>query len=414
MDKSLRWLLPDGVDELLPSQARKLELARRSVLDLFNGAGFQMIQPPLIEFTDSLLIGLGNDVAAQSLQMTDQLSGRAMALRADVSSQAARIDAHSMNAAGINRLCYVEPVVHAQPASIGASRCPLMAGAEIFGSSEIEADIEVILLMLSTLRNIESSFQQAANVKGLELTLDIGHVGISQIIDDRLQQSGISGSEITQITDALQRKSRPDLEMLTKDIQDSALASLLLELPVLCGGAEVLERAVELLGDLDPAIRHAVSAIHRVIKVVERCFPEVAIYCDVAEHRGYAYHTGLVFAVYSSSSADPLANGGRYDGVGTVFGSDRPATGFNTDLKALRRLFDAEAPNLSHDSAANRDRSIAVDTSEFSSSDSLESLWTLVTSLRSRGEVVILVAPNEIGDYKRRLKFQAGDWKVEE
>lgn len=414
MDKSLRWLLPDGVDELLPSQARKLELARRSVLDLFNSAGFDMIQPPLIEFTDSLLIGLGNDVAAQSMQLTDQLSGRAMALRADVSSQAARIDAHSMKASGTNRLCYVEPVVHAQPASIGASRCPLMAGAEIFGGLAIESDIEIILLMLSTLQNVQTSFRGNTDVEPLALTLDVGHVGISKIIDERLEQSGLSAADMAQITDALQRKSRPDLELLIDGLKDPDLASLLLELPALCGGPEVLAQADKLLGGLDPAIADAIASISRVIDVVVRCFPEVSIYCDVAEHRGYAYHTGLVFAVYSAESADPLANGGRYDGVGAVFGSNRPATGFNTDLKALRRLLDPGWDQSVEQHPENINRHIAVDAGELCPVESLTALWTRVTALRSQGEVVKFVAPGETGRYSRRLVFESGDWKVEE
>lgn len=426
MNESKRWLLPDGVDELLPAQAERLEVARRAVLDLFTSSAFQPIQPPLIEFTDSLLIGLGDDVAAQSMRLTDPLSGRPMALRADVSSQAARIDGHSMHAEGVNRLCYIEPVVHVSPRSQWASRCPLMAGAEIFGGENIEYDIEVILLMVSVLREAEAAILGSGESEQLKLTLDLGHVGISRAIFKKLRQENCPEQAIDAIQDCLQRKSKPDLEELLRGLELApAMVELLAELPDLCGGTDVLQRAKVLNSEYDLLIDDAIDALESVVLTVARCFPDIDFYCDISEARGYDYHTGLVFAVYCGEFGTALANGGRYDGVGRAFGRDRPATGFNTDLKALRRLFESVRPSSQIPNVGAKGHSqtgpIAVPIAYLSSqttkalmTQDLEGLWIEINRLRQNREVVTFVETSEIKKYPRCLQSIDGSWRVVE
>ena len=404
MNISTRWLLPDGVDELLPSQARSLENVRREILDLFDLHGFSMIQPPLVEFTDSLLIGLGEDIANQSIRLTDQVSGKPMAIRADVSSQAARIDAHSMQFEGVNRLCYVEPIVFAKPKTTGASRCPLMAGAEVFGCESLQTDIDIILLMLNTLRLAEKSIArnggQGLN-EPLDLTLDLGHIGISRLLFALLEKSGIERWRAEQLFDALQRKSIPDLEHLLVGIDLSEeLKALVRRLPELSGGLDLLDEVhndLQLLGDEAVEI---IAQLKQVATIVQTCLPDIRIYCDFAESRGYSYHTGLVFAVYCDQAGHALAYGGRYDGVGKVFGRDRSATGFNTDLKALNLILGASSSG-----DENTDIVAAPHIQD-------QILWEAVSQLRSEGKRIVSVSEKEFSSYSHRLELVDGEWRV--
>ena len=406
MNNSTRWMLPDGVDELLPSQARSLETVRRKILDLFASHGFEKIQPPLIEFTDSLLIGLGEDVAKQSVHLTDQVSGKPMAIRADVSSQAARIDAHSMRVEGVNRLCYVEPVVFSEPKMAGSSRSPLMAGAEVFGCGDSSADIDVILLMLSTLKVAEHSISQRAQNNGsqsdnLELTLDLGHVGVGRLVIELLEKNAVDAKDILEIFDALQRKSIPDLTLLLEQTSlRQEIIDLLLRLPKLSGGIEVLDNVSKELVLLGDSIGQIVAKIKHVAATVSSCFPDVNIYCDLSESRGYSYHTGLVFAVYCDGAGEALANGGRYDGVGKVFGRDREATGFNTDLKVLNRVFGPVVVK------SNLPRVAAPPIED-------KELWEAMKKLRAAGTCVVSVAKGELKRYSQVLRLVDGKWQVE-
>lgn len=405
MNNSTRWMLPDGVDELLPSQARSLERVRREILDLFASHGFEKIQPPLIEFTDSLLIGLGEDVAKQSVHLTDRVSGKPMAIRADVSSQAARIDAHSMQVDGVNRLCYVEPVVFSEPKMAGSSRSPLMAGAELFGCEDSSADIDVILLMLSTLQVAERSISQRGQGNGsisdnLDLTLDLGHVGVGKLVIELLEKNAVGAKDIQQIFDALQRKSIPDLTLLLeRSSLPQEMIDLLLRLPKLSGGIEVLDSVSKELVLLGGSMDQIVAKIKYVARIVSCCFPAVNIYCDLSESRGYSYHTGLVFAVYSDRAGEALANGGRYDGVGKVFGRDREATGFNTDLKVLNRVFGPAEANSNFPKVA----APPIEDRE---------LWEAVRKLRAAGTCVVSVAQDELKNYSEVLRLVDGEWQV--
>jgi ATP phosphoribosyltransferase regulatory subunit len=373
-----RWLLPDGIEEVLPVEAAKVEQLRRSLLDLFQGWGYQLVIPPLVEFTESLLIGLGSDIDMLTFRVTDQLSGRNMGIRADITPQVARIDAHSLAQTEISRLCYAGSVLHTRPASLMASRSPIKLGAEVYGDSSLQADIEVISLMLETLKS--------AGVTGI--TLDLGHVGIYRRL---LASSGLEAAAAEVVIDALQRKSLPDLEQAVAAVSDPDVRQQLLELAGLHGDASVLERAAWAEAE--------VAALRRVAQSIAAHYPDVDVYFDLSELRGYHYHTGLVFAAYVPGYGQALANGGRYDDVGGVFGRARPATGFSADLKALLQVL----PRPAAPAAA-----IAAPT------DADEALWQEVAKLRAGGEVVIANLSGKIDSRcDRQLVRRDGVWKIE-
>jgi ATP phosphoribosyltransferase regulatory subunit len=403
MSNQDKWLLPDGVDELLPARAQLAELLRRSIIDLFNGWGYQLVMPPLIEFTDSLLIGLGDDIALQSFRLTDQISGKPMAVRADITAQTARIDAHSMKAKGTNRLCYAGSVLHARPKAAGASRCPILAGAELYGEAGSEADVEIISLMLQCLRTLEVEYgnTRSNGDKAIHrLTLDLGHVAIYQAVIEAVKRSDttISAESYAELFDAVQRKSSPDLELLVPAlIKDEALAAIILSLPLLCGGIEVLARAKKLLAPLGEAVGAALDQMQEIAKVVEQRFPDVGLYFDLSELRGYEYHTGLVFAAYADGIGSALANGGRYDDVGKVFGASRPATGFNTDIKVLLDYLQASV-----------EPATAIAAPQIND----PALWSAVCALREKGHAVVSVTQSELKNYSRQLIKTAQGWKL--
>lgn len=372
-----RWLLPDGIEEVLPAEAAKVETLRRALLDMYQSWGYQFVIPPLVEFTESLLIGLGTDIDLLTFRVMDQLSGRNMGIRADITPQVARIDAHSLAQEGISRLCYAGSVLHTRPASQLASRSPIMLGAELYGDSSLHADIEVISLMLETLK--------LAGVTGI--TLDLGHVGIYRRL---LATSGLEADAAEAVFDALQRKSLPDLKLAVEAVSDSSCRQRILDLVGLHGDATVLEHA-----DWAEA---EVAELKQVALSVAAHYPGVDLYYDLSELRGYHYHTGLVFAVYVSGHGQALANGGRYDDVGGVFGRARPATGFSTDLKALLQVLPAPA----------------VQATAIAAPDAADpALWQRVAQLRVEGEVVITSLSGEIDPRcDRHLVCTDGNWEV--
>ncbi len=375
-----RWLLPDGIEELLPGPAARVEALRRRLLDLQRGWGYQLVMPPLVEFTESLLIGLGADIDRLTFRLTDQLSGRSMGVRADITPQVARIDAHSLADEGVSRFCYAGSVLHTRATSLLGSRSPVKLGAELYGDASLAADIEVISLMLETLR--------AAGISGI--TLDLGHVGIARKLlaelDDALRDP---------VYEALQRKSVPDLEKLLDGVE-AGLAQRVIELAGLHGGHELLDRLPTGLGDVDAEL----AALREVAGVIGGRYPEVGLYFDLAELRGYRYHTGLVFAAYVAEQGRAVANGGRYDDVGEVFGRPRPATGFSTDVLALLELVaEDEDPGRAIAAPADGDAGLSA----------------AVARLRAAGEMVI----NDLSGYRdgrcdRQLVLRDGEWTVEE
>ena len=380
-----RWQLPDGIEEVLPARAATVERLRRRLLDAYRGWGYQLVIPPLMEYTESLLIGLGQDLDLLTFKLTDQLSGRTLGVRADITPQVARIDAHSLAQPGITRLCYAGSTLHTRPKSLLASRSPIQVGAELYGDASLAADIEVVSLMLATL--------EVAGIAA-EITLDLGHVGVYEAV---LASAGLSPEQEATVFDALQRKSVPDLKLALAEVEPHA-ADLIIALVDLHGDDRVLARARELLGEHAPAAMAAVDVLDQAAEEIRRQRPGLDIYFDLAELRGYHYHTGLVFAAYVRGHGQALANGGRYDNVGAVFGRARPATGFATDLKALLDLLPADGPGPGAISMPNRHD---------------PALMARVNELREAGEIVInslSAAPDPRCD--RQLVEVGGEWRV--
>lgn len=324
MNQEEQWLLPDGVEEVLPERARAIEQLRRRALDLYQSWGYELVFPPLIEFLESLLNGAGRDLERETFKITDQLSGRLMGVRADITPQVARIDAHSLRRAAPTRLCYCSTALRARPPQAGGTRVPYQLGVELFGHAGGDSDLEVILLMLETL---------SLPGNGEQLVLDLGHVGIFRAL---LSACGLDNGGQTRLEDIYLRKARTELEAFLADNQLPANAArALAALPFLNGDAALFPLAGELLADFPEALA-ALAELENLVVVLKA--RGVRVHLDLGELRGYHYHTGCVFAAYLPGDSEPLAKGGRYDHIGEVFGRARPATGFSADLKKLAAL----------------------------------------------------------------------------
>ena len=324
MSKVDSWLLPDGIDEVLPEQARLIEGSRRELLDLYNGWGYDLVIPPMVEFTESLLSGFGSDLDLMTFRLTDQLSGRMMGIRADITPQAARIDAHSLNRQGPSRLCYAGTVLQTKPRGPLESRTPISVGVELFGEAGISADIEVIELFLKTL-----------DVAGVDAVhLDLGHV---DIMSGLLVGSNLSTDQEAELFELLQRKASTELEVwINSNISDSKLADWLKSLPTLAGGTEVLAEAQQSLAGAPKQVIDALTQLEQIVDALTmQTGQQVTIYIDLGDIPGFGYHTGVVFAAYKQGYGKALGNGGRYDNIGEAFGRARTATGFAFDLKSL-------------------------------------------------------------------------------
>ena len=382
-----RWQLPDGIEEVLPAQAATVERLRRRLLDLFRSWGYELVIPPLVEFTDSLLVGLGEDLDLLTFKLTDQLSGRSMGVRADITPQVARIDAHSLAAEGVTRLCYAGSTLHTRPKSLMASRSPIQLGAELYGDDSPAADVEVIRLMLATLG--------AADLQS-DITLDLGHVGICEAV---LAVANLDDEREQDVFDCLQRKSVPDLTRALEGVAEET-AALIIALVDLHGDEAVLAEARELFEEGAPEALAAVDALQDVATDIRSQRPELSIYFDLAELRGYHYHTGIVFAAYVPGHGQALANGGRYNGVGEVFGRARPATGFATDLKALMELAPANGAAQGAISMPDTDD---------------PELLARAEQLRAAGEIVINTLGGAVdARCDRELVEADGEWQLKE
>ena len=380
-----RWLLPEGIEELLPERASQLEALRRRLLDQCGTWGYRYVIPPLVEFTDSLLIGLGADLDLVTCKFTDQMSGRMLGVRADITPQAARMDAHSLAENGVTRLCYAGSTLQSTPQSVIGGRAPIQLGAELFGCDAIEADSEIISLMLSTF---------ACAGVSRALTLDIGHIGI---YDALFSNANLDPEIESQMFDALQRKSTPDIERLSSSLPDD-VSQRLRQLASLHGSPEVLLEARTLFSN-EPVVLAALDDLDTVLAQAQQAFPDVGVYVDLTELRGFRYHTGLVFAVYLEGRGSAVAKGGRYDNIGAVFGRDRPATGFAIDLKAL---VDDMTP-VEH----SRPPIIAPP------SDAPD-LKVAIAGLRAKGRTVVVdLAPGLALPGAERLVLNNGEWIIE-
>ena len=312
---AVKWLLPEAVEDILPAQAMKIETLRRKILDLFFARQYELVMPPLLEYTDSLLTGTGHDLELRTFKVVDQLSGRMMGVRADITPQVARIDAHLLNRAGVTRLCYCGSVLHTRPAGPSATREPIQIGAELYGEAAVEADLEILQLLCRAL--------ELAGVR--EARVDIGHVAVFRSI---AQAAGIPPADEAALFEALQKKDVPALKELTRELQATTRDALLL-LPELYGGPEVLEVAEKKLPQL-PELTRALAQLRQLSAACR-----IPAGFDLAELRGYHYHSGVVFDAYCSGVSGAVARGGRYDEVGRAFGRARPATGFSIDLRSL-------------------------------------------------------------------------------
>lgn len=361
-----RWLLPDGVEELLPAQAAQVEALRRQLLDLYKRWGYELIIPPMLEYTESLLVGLGSDIDLLTFRVTDQLTGRMMGIRADITPQAARIDAHSLGREGPVRLCYAGSVLHSKPKQPLASRSPIQLGAELYGDNSPASDLEIICLMLEALR-----------VAGLEgITLDTGHVGIYRAV---VKAAALNAEQEASYFDILQRKAKTELKLFVASLPVSAsVAKQLLELNELHGGEDVLSRGRALFADIPEAVA-AIASLEELTSALALRIADIKFYFDLAELRGLHYHTGVVFSALVREHGQALALGGRYDDIGVLFGRARPATGFSVDLKALLELLSP----------------VAEPSAVFAPYDPDPKQWLFVQTLRDAGERVICGLPGQ-------------------
>jgi ATP phosphoribosyltransferase regulatory subunit len=388
--KSNRWLLPEGIEEALPDQARQLETLRRSLLDLFESWGYDLVMPPFIEYLESLLTGTGNDLDLQTFKLTDQLTGRMMGVRADMTPQVARIDAHHLKTTTPTRLCYNGTVLHTRPGGFAGSRSLLQVGAELFGHTGIESDVEVLHLMVETL--------QQAGVG--EIYLDLGHVGVYRGL---VAQAELDAEQEAILFDALQRKAKPEIADILNDWSlDKVVAEMLTALTDLNGSDSVLTEARTVLKQANQSVHDALNNLQQIASLLQQRLPDLKLHYDLAELRGYHYHTGAVFAAYVPGRGQAIAQGGRYDGIGQAFGMSRPATGFSTDLRTLAMLTQ-QIPGRKSGIVAPADGDASLQAS--------------IEKLRSAGERVIIELPGQQGDAKalgcdRRLVKNNKGWEV--
>jgi len=317
------WLLPEHIADVLPAQARRVEDLRRALLDRARAYGFELVMPPLLEHIESLLSGTGRELDLKTFKLVDQLSGRMLGLRADTTPQAARIDAHLLNREGVTRLCYCGPVLHTRPAGLSSTREPLQFGAEVFGHAGLEADLEAAELALDCL--------QSARVGPLVIDL-----ADARVLRGVLGGSSIDAIRLQDVVQALTEKDASALDLLTRNLPGDVRSGLLALLR-LYGGSEVIASARRELPQ-QPLVQQALDQLEWLAAHLRSAVPELKIGFDLSDMSGYAYYSGLRFAVYGAVSSDALARGGRYDEVGAVFGRNRPAVGFSLDLKALTEV----------------------------------------------------------------------------
>jgi|TARA_B110001469_G_scaffold77926_1_gene73779 ATP phosphoribosyltransferase regulatory subunit len=394
MSRVNRWLLPDGVKEVLPPEAARIEGLRRTVVDLYQAWGYDLVMPPLIEYIDSLLIGTGDDLDLATFKVIDQKTGRTMGIRADITPQVARIDAHSIDCDGVNRLCYSNTVLHTSAANALASRSPLQVGAELYGHAGIDSDLEVISLMLETLTSVGIKHP---------ITLDLGHVGIYRGL---IEAIGLADDDERELFNLLQSKAVADIDSLiaAMDLTDEA-KTILSQLPRLYGEISVLQQAEKIFGKVSAPVSAAIAYLRALAKAVNARFPQVTLYFDLAELRGYEYHTGVVFAALTPAFGQAIAKGGRYDDIGKVFGRARPATGFSADLKVLSEL--SEAPLVQADA-------IVMPVEADLTAEQRQSLWQMQSQLRQQGERLVaqLGGSPALQHFSRRLVWQDNAWKT--
>lgn len=381
--RASNWLLPEFISDILPAEARGLEELRRKLLDLYQHSGFELVAPPLVEFTESLFAGQRNDLPLKTAKLIDQLSGRTMGIRPDITPQVTRIDAHLLNRQGVTRLCYCGVVFHAKPNDLIGDRELVQIGAEIFGYAGGEADLQIIGLAYQTL--------EVAGINNA--TLDLNHPGIMRAL---VASHPALEAQADKLNAFAREKAITSLRAFLSQFADvpSDIKEALLVLPNLYGGGEVVEQARSCLPKL-PEIESALDELEMIVKR----FPSVSV--DLADISGYDYHTGISFALYAEGWHNALVRGGRYDKVAQAYGRDRPATGFSLNLRRLVQGLPASEP-----------------------AEAIKTIWSddqaqlaKIQQLREEGNIVVQLFPNteqitEEYVFTRELVLENDQWQL--
>lgn len=394
-----RWLLPEGIQEVLSPQALIIESRRRSLLELYQCWGYDLVEPPMIDFLDSLLTGTGHDLQIMTFTLTDQISGKLLGIRADMTPQIARIDAHHIKTDHPSRFCYIGQILKTRFEGFSQSRSPLQIGVELYGHSGVESDIEVILLMIKTLKTV-----------GLDdFHIDLGHVGIFRSLT---RQAGLNKSEAEALFDILQRKAVTELSELLAalDISDKQRQQFL-ALVDLNGDISTIERARSVLFDEEcenSELKLELDNLQSIAECLLSRMPELKLYFDLSELRGFNYHTGVVFAAYIPGHGQEVAKGGRYDGIGETFGRSRAATGFSTDLTRLVAISKNNQEVIHGE---------AIFAPVVDDAQQAQQLTTAIMALREQGKRVIRDLPKsnstaELLHCTHTLNNESGEWKI--
>ncbi len=378
------WLLPEFIEDIMPTEAFRIESLRRQLLDLFHVHGYQYVIPPTLEYVESLMTGTGSSLDTATFKVVDQLTGRMMGIRADTTPQAARIDAHMLNHKGVSRLCYAGTVLRTKPSGLARTREPLQVGAELFGHAGVESDVEIQRLMIQALQSIGIS----------QLHVDFSHVGVFESL---IEAGNVNQSLENELHAALLSKDKTSVARLADGL-DATIKQALIDLTDLNGDSSVLARAKNIL----PALPNISTALDDLLAVAEQLKDlDLVIGFDLSELRGYEYHSGIVFAAYAQNYAGPLALGGRYDEVGVAFGRARPATGFSLDLRGVVTALNAKELT----------KGILAPVGD----ETL--LKAKIEDLRNKGHIVVQALPNghtscvEL-NCDKELKYKNGEWQV--
>lgn len=385
-----RWLLPDGIEEILPPEAARIEALRRLLLDEYRAWGYDLVIPPSAEYLESLLTGVGHDLDLLTYKITDQTSGRLMGLSADNTQQVARMDAHSLPREGVARYCYSSNVLHAKATHLLSTRSPIQVGAELYGYSGPESDIEIVSLMLTSLAKADLQ----------NISLDLGHIGIYQAL---IEASGLAESTQTELFRLLRQRALPELATWLEQapLTDTYKHWFSL-LPQCHGSLEQLDGWRQHFQGAPDTVFVALDTLETIARALSSRFPGLKLHLDLAELRDFNYHTGLVFSAFVPGFGQAVARGGRYDSTGKVFGRARPATGFSSDLKILA----SQTNGRWQEAAGIRAPAIAD-----------ESLESVIAKLRAKGERVIQVFTgqthlDELG-CDRELVLEGNQWIVQ-
>ncbi|HIL94279.1 MAG TPA: ATP phosphoribosyltransferase regulatory subunit [Cycloclasticus sp.] len=390
MSNKNNWILPEGMEGLLPGDAARLETMRRELLNLFQSWGYEYVIPPMVEFLDTLLTGTGSELALQTFNVTDQISGKTLGIRADMTPQVARMASHNIYKSAPVRLCYLGSVLQARGAKIEKSRSPIQVGAELYGSQHIKSDVEIMRLMLETLA-----------ISGLQdVHLDLGHVSIFRGLS---QQAGLSAEQEAELFEVLQRKATDEVEELLTSYQlPAGWHKAFYTLLSLNGDITVLDEAKVSLSIGGDGVLSAIDELKKVAALLQSIYPALPLYFDLAELRCYQYQTGIVFAAFVPGFGSEVARGGRYDNLTGKLETPLPATGFSADIKVLSKL-----------SALSKETSKEIILAP--ASDDAD-LHDVVRQLRASGNIVVQELPNDQPPprHTQTISKVDGLWQVSE